>query len=424
MALAELYDLVKCNIATIGTGTVTFGTRIAGFFLPSDYPLADGTAVRYTIRDGTSVEIGDGVIAGSGTEMTRTPSRTLVGSTVDMTTPSAISLSGTALLGLTLAAEDILNRGKNLSDLPNKPVALKNLGAAQYNLINGKIVASNNGTAATFAIKGLDGNDPSASNPVCAFFPDGTTLELTAALSVTIPSTATMNVTNNVAFNLWFGLFKDSSTPYLAVRNCWTGVGVEGFASGYNSTTTIGTGSDNGGVWYTSTGVSDKPFVPIGYAQYNNNVIATAGTWAADPTRIVLYAPGMARPGDVIKQKQLIDTTVFNTASGSFQSTTTSDSVALSTAANVVKVSAQGWLRMTNASFVAVAQLHRGSTAMGTARLSADRMQQRIAGSEHSSDGSSLAASTTYQVSHQGEKAAAPHTGWIPPLAVRQREFK
>jgi len=142
VALAELYDLIKCNIATTGTGTVTFGTRISGFFLPSDYPLADGTAVRYLLRDGVNLEEGDGVVAGSGTQMTRTPSRTLVGTTVDMTSPAAISLSGTATLTLVVSAEDILNRGKNLSDLANAATALNNLNGISYGAAQGSITAT------------------------------------------------------------------------------------------------------------------------------------------------------------------------------------------------------------------------------------------------------------------------------------------
>jgi len=63
-------------------------------------------------------------------------------------------------------------------------VSFANLNAPEGFLINGKIVASVTSNNVTVAIKGTDGNDPSASNPVYVRIGD-TIRTITAALSVT-----------------------------------------------------------------------------------------------------------------------------------------------------------------------------------------------------------------------------------------------
>jgi hypothetical protein len=115
--MAKLFDLVKVNIATTGTGTVTFGSVFSPeFFTPSEVGAADGDTVRYVLIDGTDIELGTGVIGGSVTTMTRTVTRSRIGGTAGTT---KITLSGTAYLALTAAAADILTPelGKNLGHL-------------------------------------------------------------------------------------------------------------------------------------------------------------------------------------------------------------------------------------------------------------------------------------------------------------------
>jgi hypothetical protein len=124
--MPKLFDLVKVNIATTGTGTVTFGSAFSNAFLtPSEAGCADGDSVRYILIDGTDVEIGTGVIGGTVTTMTRTVVVSKIGGTKGT---SKISLSGTAYLALDAISLDILNPANNLSDLVSAPTALTNLG--------------------------------------------------------------------------------------------------------------------------------------------------------------------------------------------------------------------------------------------------------------------------------------------------------
>ena len=104
--MPKLFDLVKVNIATTGTGTVTFGSVFSPeFFTPSEVSAVDGDTVRYVLIDGTDVELGTGVIGGTVTTMTRTVTRSRIGGTAGT---SKINLSGTAYLAFTVSKNDIV----------------------------------------------------------------------------------------------------------------------------------------------------------------------------------------------------------------------------------------------------------------------------------------------------------------------------
>lgn len=168
-------------------------------------------------------------------------------------------------------------------------------------LHNAKLVESHAAGAATLAIKTLAGNDPSGVDAVTAVFPDGSTLAITAALSVTIPSGATMGFANGVADGIWVALANDAGTARLVVRNCRSGSSIVGFpADGLLSSSAIGTGSDNAQTNYSGAAVTDKPYVLVGRAAWSSG-LATAGTWDAAPSAILQFGPGVARPGEIIQ---------------------------------------------------------------------------------------------------------------------------
>ena len=125
--MVKLFDRVKVNIATTGTGDVTFGAASSNAFLtPTEAGCVDTDTVRYVIVDGTDYEEGIGTITGSAAEMERTTvTRSKIGGVVGT---SKISLSGTAVLAFTVAAADILTPTNNLSDVANPDTALDNLG--------------------------------------------------------------------------------------------------------------------------------------------------------------------------------------------------------------------------------------------------------------------------------------------------------
>jgi hypothetical protein len=100
--MAKLYNLARVATGTTGTGTITLGPAVSGFLTFAQAGVADGDTVTYAISDGTNSEIGRGVYTASGTTLTRTVLKST-------NSNSAISLSGSAQVFITAAAEDIPN---------------------------------------------------------------------------------------------------------------------------------------------------------------------------------------------------------------------------------------------------------------------------------------------------------------------------
>jgi len=84
--------------ATTGTGTITLGGALDGYIAFNDH-FRDGDVVMYVIRDGNEFEIGQGVFTASGTTLSRDAIHaTLDAGVYDITSPTAISLSGNAVV--------------------------------------------------------------------------------------------------------------------------------------------------------------------------------------------------------------------------------------------------------------------------------------------------------------------------------------
>lgn len=179
-------------------------------------------------------------------------------------------------------------------------------------LINGYVEWSISGNALTAAVKTVAGADPSTTNPVYAWIRSSTAAtavatlaKLTAATSVTVPNTATMAVVNSQPFTLWAVLFDDGGTYRLGVIKCLVGTppnySIYPLAAwGIASSTTVGTGSDSSGVFYTGTGVTDKAYTTLGYAKWESGLAAT-GVWDAAPTREHPFTADTPLPGRVVQ---------------------------------------------------------------------------------------------------------------------------
>jgi hypothetical protein len=130
----KLFDRVKVNTATVGTGDVTFGAATSPAFLtPAEAGAIDTDTARYVIVDGTDFEEGIGTIKSGVGEMERTTvTRSKIGGAVGT---SKINLSGTAVLAFTASAADILNPDNNFSDVPDKPAALNTISGVSYGAV-------------------------------------------------------------------------------------------------------------------------------------------------------------------------------------------------------------------------------------------------------------------------------------------------
>lgn len=167
-------------------------------------------------------------------------------------------------------------------------------------MLNGYITASVAASALTVALKTLAGTDPTDADPVTFNFrssslTDGAiaSVEVAAALSLTIPSTATMGASNGVAFDLLVVVFNDGGIVRLGLVNPLTTDTFD--ESALKSSTTVGTGADSAGVIYTGAGVTSKPYRVIGFLSWSGG-LATAGTWNAAPTTIQSGVQGTGKP--------------------------------------------------------------------------------------------------------------------------------
>ena len=245
--------------------------------------------------------------------------------------------------------------------------------------INLGLAISAAASALTIALKGADGNDPSASNPVLIPFRNATEatgtptfLSITAAASLVISSGSTLGVTTSQAFRLWVVGFNDAGTFRLGVINCstWSSSACNiyplsewGVAS---STAEGGAGAaDNAGVFYTGTAVSAKAYRVLGFIEWSASGL-TAGTWTTtNLLRSQLFSPSTRLPGDWV---QVVSTTAAATAfvgtlATYVYATGNTVSITPSSAANIIRATVNATLETDAANRNTYTRMSRGTAS-------------------------------------------------------------
>ncbi len=255
-------------------------------------------------------------------------------------------------------------------------------------MINGKIVESRAGNAATFALKTIAGTDPSATDIVYVIFRNVTAgtgdyavLQITAALSLVLSSGSTLGFTSATAGRLWLVIFNDGGTPRIGAINCRSGINTYPLGAWEiaSSTAEGGAGAaDSALVFYTGTAVAAKAYTTIAYATYETG-LTTAGNWDAAPTRIQPFDPSVPLPGRMIQVRRNFtgavatgatvipydDTIPQNTEGDQFLT----QAITPTSAANLLEIEAQLELTIATASDRLAMALFQDSTANALAAV-------------------------------------------------------
>jgi hypothetical protein len=188
-----------------------------------------------------------------------------------------------------------------------------------YGFSNASLTSSVGASALTIALKGTDGNDPSATNPVYFSFPNASllpgtpvTLAVTAASSLVVSSGSTLGTSNGVPFRLWVVGFNDAGTFRLGVVQPRSGNNLFPLANNRQVSSVAeggAGGADSALVMYTGTAVTSKSYVVIGYLEFESGQ-ATAGTWASNATYVHLQGPRDPLPGETVRFNQSRTATV------------------------------------------------------------------------------------------------------------------
>jgi hypothetical protein len=205
--MVTLVNRAKMSTATTGTGTITLGSAVAGFQTFADAGVANAETVRYTIEDGAAFEIGTGTYTSSGTTLSR--------ALIESSTGSLLNLSGSAVVYVTAAAQDLQ------SDTANTASTLVARDASG-NFSAGTITAALSGNATT-ATTLATGRTISLTGDVT-----GTSGSFDGSGNVSIAATI---AANSVA------LGTDTTGNYVATIA--TGTGLDGSASSEGATPTI-----------------------------------------------------------------------------------------------------------------------------------------------------------------------------------------
>ncbi len=160
--------------------------------------------------------------------------------------------------------------------------------------LNLGIAASVGSSALTISLKQSDGaTAPTVLSPVSIAFRSSTAstggfsiVKATAATTLVVPSTALLGAANGVDQYLFVYAINNAGTIELAVSG-----NIPFEDNSIQTSTTITTGADSGGVLYSTTGRSSVAVRLIGRFLINE---ATAGTWNSTPTDIRLI-PRLAK---------------------------------------------------------------------------------------------------------------------------------
>lgn len=274
-------------VATIADGSVT-SAKLANAQLTLPNALNFASAV--TLASATSTAIG--AAASNNIIITGSTTITSFDTIADGATRQVV-FSG-ALTLTHNAASLILPTANNIITATGDVATFLSLGAGNWRCVayqraNGTSIWTNSNIQPITASVATN-NLTLTLNPTVLDFRSATlsagtvnTRSITTAISVTVPNTATLGTTNNVAARLTLLAIDNAGTVELAVINNVGATTLSLDETTLISTTAVSVGATSAGVAYSTSARTNVPFRVVGYIDITE---ATAGTWATAATAI------------------------------------------------------------------------------------------------------------------------------------------
>ncbi len=311
--MAAFLDNCRFNPTAGGVADFVYSTVITGYQSPAAAGAVDGRKYKYMAisSDQSTWEMGEGTWTAASTTLSRT---TVLYNSAGTGTATGQSRAGTKIDFASAPQVFIIGIKEDMLafDEPNnfstaqQETARVNLLANPITAFTGTVVESHAAGAVTFAVKTMGGADPSALTPVVFAFQNGAGgvafVSVTAPLSITVPSGATLGQTANGApFRVWIAAFNDGGTVRLAVYTSSANkLGFTAPLEDYTASSTLTPGGSSQVFYTTGAAVTSKYWMWIANATYESG-LATAGTWAVSPTVLALVDESSPRPGDIIQ---------------------------------------------------------------------------------------------------------------------------
>lgn len=277
----------QLNVATIADGSVT-SAKLANAQLT--LPNSLNFAPPVTLASAASVAIG----AAASNNITVTGTTTITSfDTIAAGAMRQVVFSGALTLTYN-ATSLILPSSNDITTAAGDVATFVSLGSGNWRCVayqraNGAPIRTNSKIQPITASVATN-NLTLTLNPTVLDFRSSTlsvgtvnTRSITTAISVTVPSTATLGTTNGVAARLTLLAIDNAGTVELAVINNVGATALNLDETTLISTTAVGVGSTSAGVAYSTSARTNVPFRVVGYIDITE---ATAGTWATAATAI------------------------------------------------------------------------------------------------------------------------------------------